>query len=61
MKPNHWTRDQWTFANYIEEIVLLSEISEIPGVEDKRLALIREAWGRYPEECEMLGLRDGVK
>jgi hypothetical protein len=61
MKPNHWTRDHWTFANYIEEIIMLSEISEIPGVEDKRLALISEAWDRYPGECEALGLRDGVK
>jgi hypothetical protein len=54
-------RMDWTFASYIEEIVMLSEIIEIPGMKAKRDELIREVWGKYPNECEALGLRDGVQ
>ena len=54
-------RSDWTFASYIEEIVMLSEIIEIPGMKAKRDELIREVWGKYPGECEALGLRDGVQ
>lgn len=51
-------RDSWTFANYIEEIILLSEIIEIPGIKQKRIDLIKEVWDKYPTECEDLGLTD---
>ena len=54
-------RDSWTFSNYIEEIVMISEIIEIPGMKDKRTTLISEVWDKFPSECEDLGLRDGVK
>lgn len=53
-------RDSWTFSNYIEEIVMISEIIEIPGMKDKRTTLIREVWDKFPSECEDLGLRDGA-
>lgn len=49
-------RKDWKFSDYIEEIVLLCEISEIPGMADKRAQLISEAWQRFPAECEELGL-----
>ena len=52
-------RETWGFADYIEEVIMLSEIIEIPGMESKRKELIREVWQRYPKECEELGLRDG--
>jgi hypothetical protein len=55
------TRTDWTFAQYIEEIVMISEIIEIPGMKQKRDDLIKEVWERYPVQCEELGLRDGVK
>lgn len=51
----------WTFAQYIEEIIDLSEIIEIPGVAQKRAELIREVWEKFPSECEALGLTDGLK
>ena len=54
-------RDDWTFSNYIEEIVMLSEMIEIPGMKAKRTELIREVWEKYPAECQDLGLRDGVQ
>lgn len=52
-------REKWVFADYIEEIFMISEIIEIPGMEAKRVDLIREVWDRFPTECEDLGLRDG--
>ena len=52
------TRSNWTFEQYIEEVIMLSEIAEIPGVKAKRSELIREVWNRYPDQCEDLGLRD---
>lgn len=54
-------RDSWTFSNYIEEIIMISEIIEIPGMKDKRTMLIREVWDKFPSECEDLGLRDGAR
>lgn len=53
-------RNDWTFANYIEEIVMLSEMIEVPGIKAKRSELIKEVWSKFPQECEDLGLRDGV-
>lgn len=54
-------RKDWSFANYIEEIVLISEIIEIPGMKQKRDELIAEVWDRFPGECEDLGLRDRAR
>ena len=54
-------RKDWTFPQYIEEIVMLSEILEIPGMKQKRTELIAEVWDRFPQECEDLGLRDRAK
>ncbi len=54
------SRANWTFSQYIEEIVMISEIIEIPGMKQKRDDLIKEVWERYPAECQDLGLRDGV-
>lgn len=49
-------RENWMFSDYIEEIVALSEIVEIPGMLVRRNDLIREVWERFPVECEQLGL-----
>jgi hypothetical protein len=54
-------RNDWTFSAYIEEIIMLSEIAEIPGIAQKRALLLREVWHKFPVECEGLGLRNGVK
>ena len=51
-------RENWTFSNYIEEIVLISEIIEIPGMDTKRKELVIEVWDKFPEECERLGLTE---
>ncbi len=51
----------WTFVDFIEEIISLSEITEVPGIEEQRSDLIKEAWRRFPEECKALGLTDGLK
>lgn len=54
-------RTDWKFADYIEEIVMISEIIEIPGMKEKRSELISEVWDRFPQECEDLGLRDRAR
>jgi len=54
-------RENWSFSTYIEEIFALSEINEIPGIKQKIAELIREVWGKFPNECKDLGLRDGLK
>jgi hypothetical protein len=48
----------WTFSDYLNQIFMLSEIAEIPGVEADRSALIDEMWARYPTECKAIGLTD---
>lgn len=50
------SRTDWTFSQYIEEIVLISEILEVPGMKQKRSELIAEVWQKYPEHCEELDL-----
>jgi hypothetical protein len=54
-------RETWSFSTYLEEIFLLSEIAEIPGIKTKTAELIREMWVKFPTECEAIGLRDGLK
>lgn len=54
-------RTDWTFERYLDEVIHLSEISEIPGVQAARETLIKEMWARYPQDCKDIGLRDGVK
>lgn len=49
------------FASMIEQVISLSEISEIPGIEEQRAALIEQMWEEFPRECEMMGLTDGLK
>lgn len=51
----------WTFAQFLEEIFHLSEIIEIPGVAAQKADLIKEMWGKFPNECKALGLTDGLK
>ena len=50
----------WTFVDFIEEIISLSEITEVPGIEEQRKELIKEVWRRFPNEAKGLGLQDGA-
>ena len=50
----------WTFVDFIEEIISLSEICEVPGIEEQRKELIKEVWRRFPNEAKGLGLQDGA-
>lgn len=49
----------WTFAQFLDEIIYLSEILEVPGIKEARLALIAEMWKRFPVSCRAVGLSDG--
>jgi len=50
----------WTFQDFIEEIIDLSEFIEVPGTTERRSNLIKEVWKRFPTECKQLGLTDGL-
>lgn len=51
-------RDSWSFYRFIEEILHLSEIVEIPGIKEARTELIKELWIKFPKESKDLGLSD---
>lgn len=51
----------WQFSDFIEEIIHLSEITEVPGIEEQRALLINEVWRRFPSQCQAMGLTDGLK
>jgi len=48
----------WTFKDYIEQILALSEVIECPGAREQHQALIDEVWQFYPQECIEIGLKD---
>lgn len=50
------SKDNWTFDRFIDEIIHLSEISEVPGIKEARSELLKEVWQRFPAECKALGL-----
>ena len=50
-----------SFSEYIELAFDLSAILELPGVKEQHAALIREMWEHYPDECESIGLTNGLK
>ena len=51
----------WTFVDFIEEVIYLSEISEVPGIQGRRSDLLLEVWRRFPAECKALGMTDGLR
>jgi hypothetical protein len=49
-------RENWTFNDYYEQLIYLDEMLNISGVEDMRMTIMIEVWGKYPEQCEENGL-----
>lgn len=49
-------RRHWTFMSYLDELIYMDEISEIPGVLEYRNTLIDEVWERFPEDCINYGV-----
>jgi hypothetical protein len=60
-KKMNYSKDRWDYGRYMEEILHLSEIVEVPGIREARDELVAEMWKRFPVECEAIGLTDGVK
>lgn len=46
-----------TFADYMEELICIAEILEVPGMKAKLDETLREVWQKFPKECEDLGVR----
>lgn len=50
--------DRWTFHDFVEEIIMLDEISfEVPGLDEMKYNLLVQAWKRYPEDCARINMR----
>jgi len=45
-------RTNWKIGNYINELIYLAEISEVPGSIETIQVLLREMWDKFPQECE---------
>jgi hypothetical protein len=45
-------RSDWKFSEYMEEIIFLAEISDVPGVDYAVQTMLTEMWAKYPRECE---------
>lgn len=50
-KPN------WSFGDYMEELICIAEVLEVPGMKAKLDETLHEVWDLYPRECEDLGVR----
>lgn len=49
--------DDWSFADYMEELICIAEVLEVPGMKAKLDETLREVWQKFPKECEDLGVR----
>jgi hypothetical protein len=49
-----------TFNDLVEKLILLDEISELPGVNTKRRELIDLLWELFPQESVEIGLVRGT-
>jgi hypothetical protein len=49
--------DRWSFDKFLDEIIHLSEIDEVPGIRDARQKLIKVMWEKYPVDCRAIGLK----
>lgn len=49
-----------TFNDLVEKLILLDEISELPGVNSKRRELIDLLWELFPQESVEIGLVRGT-
>lgn len=45
-------RNNWKIADYINELIHLDEISEIPGISDIIQVMLKEMWVKFPRDCE---------
>ena len=50
-------KEDWGFKDYIEQLYALSEIIEVPGIQEAREVLIKELFQKFHVECEALGLK----
>jgi hypothetical protein len=45
-------RNNWKIADYINELIHLDEISEIPSISDIIQVMLKEMWAKFPQDCE---------
>ena len=50
-------RDHWKLSDYLEEMVCICEVLEVPGMKARLEAIRVEAIEKFPAECEELGIQ----
>ena len=45
-------RTNWKIFDYINELIHLAEILEVPGAAETIQDILREMWTKFPKECE---------
>ena len=49
-------RDHWKFSDYLEEMVCICEVLEVPGMKSRLEAIRSEVLEKFPDECEEMGI-----
>ena len=49
-------REDWTFSTYMNEVIYLSEITEVPGATKLLTVLLKEMKERFPADSKELGI-----
>ena len=45
-------RTNWKVFEYINELIYLAEIIEVPGSVETIQIMLKEMWTKFPKECE---------
>jgi hypothetical protein len=45
-------RTNWKIFDYINELIHLAEILEVPGAAETIQVMLREMWTKFPKDCE---------
>ena len=50
-------RSDWKFKDYLEEMVCICEVLEVPGMRSRLDEIREEVLRKFPVECEELGIQ----
>ena len=45
-------RSDWKIGDYIQELIYLAEILDVPSAAETIQVMLKEMWAKYPRECE---------
>ena len=50
-------RSDWKFSDYLEEMVCICEVLEVPGMRSRLESIREEVLRKFPAECEEMGIQ----